>query len=68
MTEIRDPHAGSTVPLQLVHTDLAGPVDPVSSEGFKYAVVFTNDYSGTSFVYFLQNKGDTVKHLRKFTV
>ena len=62
----RDPHARSTVPLQLVHTDLAGPIDPVSSEGFKYAIAFTDDYSGASFVYFLQNKGDTVKATEKF--
>ena len=62
----RDPRARSTVPLQLVHTDLAGPIDPVSSEGFKYAIAFTDDYSGASFVYFLQNKGDTVKATEKF--
>ena len=35
-------------------TDLAGPIDPFSSEGFKYAIAFTDDYSGASFVCFLQ--------------
>ena len=57
----RDPRGRSTVPLQLVHTDLAGPIDPVSSEGFKYAIAFTDDYSDASSVYFLHDKGDTVK-------
>ena len=62
----RDPRARSTVPLQLVHTDLAIPIDPVSSEGFKYAIAFTDDYSSASFAYFLQNEGDTVKATEKF--
>ncbi|MCW4346512.1 MAG: reverse transcriptase domain-containing protein [Candidatus Thiodiazotropha endolucinida] len=62
----RNPRARSTVPLQLVHTDLAGPIDPVSSEGFKYAIAFTDDYSGASFVYFLHNKSDTVRATEKF--
>lgn len=62
----RNPRVRSTVPLQLVHTDLAGPIDPISSEGFKYAIAFTDDYSGASFVYFLQNKSDTVRATEKF--
>ena len=48
----RDPHARSTLPLQLVHTFLAGPIDPVSSEGFKYAIAFIDDYSGAIFCLF----------------
>ena len=52
--------AQPSIPLQLVHTDLDGPIDPVSSEGFKYAIAFTEDYIDASIVYFLQNKGDTV--------
>ena len=62
----RNPRVRSTDPLQLVHTDLAGPIDPVSSEGFKYAIAFTDDYSGASFVYFRQNKSDTVRAMEKF--
>ena len=37
----RKPRARATVPLELVHTDLAGPIEPVSTEGFKYAISFT---------------------------
>ena len=62
----RDPHARSTVPLQLVPTDLAGPIDHVSSEGFKYAMAFIDDCSGASFVYFMQNKGDTATATENF--
>ena len=56
----RKPRARATVPLELVHTDLAGPIEPVSTEGFKYAISFTDDYSGVVFVYFLKSKSDTL--------
>ena len=41
----RNLRAPSIVPLQLFHTDLAGPIYPVSSDCFKYAIAFTDDYS-----------------------
>lgn len=58
----RNPDARATDPLELVHTDLAGPIDPASREGFRYSIAFTEDYSGTVFVYFflLKSKSDTV--------
>ena len=62
----RNPDVRSKAPLELVHTDLAGPVDPISKEGFKYTIAFTDDYSGAVFVYFLKNKSDTVEATKKF--
>ena len=62
----RNPDVRSKVPLELVHTDLAGPIDPMSKEGFRYSIAFTDDYSGVVFVYFLKNKSDTVKATKKF--
>ena len=52
----RKPDARATAPLDLVHTDLAGPVDPASKEG----LAFTDDFSGADFVYFPRNMSDTV--------
>jgi hypothetical protein len=45
----------------LENVDLAGPVSPVSREGFKYCIAFTDDFSGAVFVYFLKCKSDTLK-------
>lgn len=45
--------------------DLAGPIDPVSKDGHKYALSFTDDYSSAVFVYFLKNKSDTVQATEK---
>ena len=41
-----------------VYTDLAGPIEPPSQEGYKYAISFTDDISGVIAVYFLKNKSD----------
>ena len=42
----------ATKPFELVHTDLAGPIDPIAKDGFRYVIIFTDDYSGCLFTYF----------------
>lgn len=54
------------VALELVHTDLAGPIEPIAKDGFKYILAFTDDYSGAIFTYFLKAKSETVKSTEKF--
>ena len=48
----RRPDSQATKPLEKVHTDIAGPVSPVSKNGFRYCIAFTDDYSGLVSVYF----------------
>lgn len=62
----RKADAKANVPLELVHTDLAGPIGPTSHEGYKYAILFTDDFSGAVSVYFLKNKSDTTMATEKF--
>lgn len=62
----REPDDKAKKVLDLVHCDLAGPIDPVAKDGFKYAIVFVDDFSGALFVYLLKNKSDAVEALRKF--
>ncbi len=66
LTKSTEPRDRSTKPLELVHSDLAGPIHPIAKEGFKYAMVFTDDYTGAIFVYFLKHKSDAVKACEKF--
>ena len=47
----RSPRERVSTPLELVHTDLAGPITPNSHEGYKYAISFTDDFSGAMFVF-----------------
>ena len=65
-TRNRDPDVRAKTPLELVHTDLAGPIHPESRDGYRYAFSFTDDFSSTVFVYFLKNKSDTVLATEKF--
>ena len=55
----RKPDARSLKPLDLVHSDLAGPISPVAKDGFEYAICFLDDYSGMVFHYFMKHKSDT---------
>lgn len=62
----REPDARATEVFDLVHTDLAGPVDPISIDGHRFALSFTDDYSNTIFVYFLKQKSGTVSATERF--
>ena len=62
----RQPDRRATRPLELVHSDLAGPIDPAAREGFRYAMSFVDDFSGANLVYFLKQKSDAVAATEKF--
>ena len=62
----RKPDERAVKPLDFVHTDLSGAVEPVSIDGHKYTISFTDDYSGYVFTYFLKLKSDALKALNKF--
>jgi transposase InsO family protein len=47
-----------TLKLEIVHTDLCGPLQP-SREGFKYILTFIDDFSRMTWVYLLRKKSDT---------
>lgn len=51
---------------ELLHTDLAGPIEPEAKDGFWCTLAFTDDHSGAVFVYFLKAKTDTAKTTEKF--
>ena len=42
----REPDERATTPLEFVHTDIAGPIEPMAKDGFRYAINFVDDYSG----------------------
>lgn len=61
----REPGERAKGVLELVHADLAGPVEPAAKDGFRYTVAFTDDYSGAIVTYFLKAKSDAVKGTEK---
>lgn len=44
--------------LELIHSDLCGPIQTVSNGGAKYLLTFIDDYTRKDFVYFLKNKSE----------
>lgn len=52
----RVPVERTTQPFQLVHSDLCGPILPESVSGFRYFIVYIDDFSRMAWVYFLRTK------------
>eukprot|EP00903_Cladosiphon_okamuranus_P021648 g19902.t1 len=55
-----------TCRLQLVSTDLLGPVSPTAIGGFNYMAMFTDHASGLKAVYFIAKKSDALSSLVNF--
>ena len=55
-----DKHASwhASIPLELVHSDLCGPLPSASFSGLKYFSTFIVDYSRCTWVYFLKLKSE----------
>ena len=62
----REPDERAKECMELVHTDLVGPITPVARDGFRYAIAFVDDFSSATFIYFLKNKCDSARALMKF--
>lgn len=50
--------------LELVHSDLCGPIKLSSNGGKNYLITFTDDFSRKTWVYFLQNKSEAFSFLK----
>ena len=61
----RQPDRRASSNFELIHTDLAGPIEPADINGHRYATTFTDDFSGAVFVHFFKNK-DTLSASKKF--
>ena len=56
----------STEKLQLVHTDVCGPMQTKSFGGSRYFITFTDDYSRCCKVYFLKEKSEALEKFKEF--
>lgn len=52
--------------LQLVHSDLCGPMETQTLGGAKYFLTFIDDYSKKVYVYFLRNKSEALEKFKEF--
>lgn len=52
--------------LELIHADLCGPMHTTSFGGSRYFLLFTDDFSRMSWVYFLESKSETFQKFKHF--
>ena len=55
----------SKEPLDLVHSDVCGPMSVHSFNGYSYCVTFIDDYSRKTWIYFLKAKSEVFKRFRE---
>lgn len=56
----------SKLPLELVHSDVFGPVKKPSIKGLKYMVTFIDDYTRYVWVYFMKEKSEVFCKFQEF--
>ena len=52
--------------LDIIHTDICGPINRNSTGGARYILTFIEDHSRYAFVYFLKNNDHTFDTFKKF--
>lgn len=62
----KGPANRATSILELVHSDVCGPMPVSSWGGANYILTFTDDYSRKSFVYLMRNKSEVCDHFINF--
>jgi hypothetical protein len=62
----RTPRRRATETLEIIHTDLAGPMQTASLGGARYFVTFTDDLSRKTFIYTIGKKSETFEKFKIF--
>jgi hypothetical protein len=52
--------------LELIHSDVCGPIPSISIPGYVYYVYFIDDYSHKTWVYFLKSKDEVFSKFKEF--
>jgi hypothetical protein len=52
--------------LQLVHSDICGPINPISNGGKRYFITFTDDYCRKTWVYLMKEKSEAFEIFKIF--
>ena len=52
--------------LELVHTDVCGPMSTTARGGYQYFITFTDDFSRYGYVYLMKHKSETFEKFKEF--
>lgn len=53
-------------PLEIVHTDLCGPIDPDTWDGKKYILTVLDDYTHFAVIYLLKHKNEVTEYIKEY--
>ena len=62
----KDSHERTYAPLELIHSDVAGPFPHMSMSQAKYALTFIDEFSRYCWVYFLKHKSEVFDLFKVF--
>ena len=62
----KGPAKRASIPLQLVHSDIYGPLPVESPSGYRYLVTFVDDFSRYAWIAPLKEKSDAAAAFKKF--
>ena len=52
--------------IELIHTDVCGPMQTMSIGGARYFLIFVDDRSRFTWVYFIRRKSDVFEYFKEF--
>ena len=52
--------------LELIHSNVCGPIPSILLSGYDYYVTFMDDYSRKTWIYFLKNKSEVFRKFKEF--
>ena len=52
--------------LELIHSNVCGPMSSTSLSGFEYYITFIDDYSRKTWIYFLKAKSEVFEKFKEF--
>jgi transposase InsO family protein len=59
-------HWRASSKLQLIHSDICGPVNPESNSDKRYLITFIDDFSRKCWVYFISEKSEALNMFKRF--
>ena len=52
--------------MEIIHTDVCGPMSVASRGGYRYVLTFTDDLSRYGYIYFMKHKSETFEKFKEF--